>query len=135
VAIREILYSNWLTYDKDYYLYHPFKAFDGIPETGWLEHSDGPGIGDYIGLSLTGKITIDRIAFMPGYFDPKWFKRNNRVKEMEIEVNGKKYKVKFTDAMKEQNYDFNDPISFDTIRFYIKDVYLSGTDNDTASRR
>lgn len=131
-AITQILCSNWLTWDKNYYFYHPLKAFDGDPLTAWIEGNKDSGIGGYITLELDKEITCDRIEVSPGFFDKRWWMDNNRVKELEVVFGNEKRTMQFNDIMEPQSDKFKEPVKFRKISFYIKDVYRAAKSNDTA---
>lgn len=130
-VVSRFLYSNYITYDKDYYMYHPIKAFDGKAETGWLENSNGPGIDDFIGLEFESEVMIDTIKIMPGYFDKKWWKQNNRVKNLLIVTPDFEYMAVFKDERKAQEIKFNEPIITENIRFIVKDIFKTIKWDDT----
>ncbi|MBN1700036.1 MAG: SH3 domain-containing protein [Spirochaetales bacterium] len=111
--------------------YTPAKIFDGNPVTAWLEAADGPGVGEAVTLKLDSEITVDEIEFMPGYFDPKWWKSNNRVKQLKIIYGNESKTITFRDEMKPQKAKLKEAIRFREIRFEIAAVYPSGKDNDT----
>ncbi|MCW8966761.1 MAG: discoidin domain-containing protein, partial [Candidatus Pacearchaeota archaeon] len=112
--------------------YTPAKAFDGDLKTGWLEGVKGPGTGEAITLKLNKEITVDEIAVAPGYFDPKWWKSNNRVKSLRVTYGETSQVLNFKDEMTAQNTKLAKEIRFSGITFEIAEVYLSGKDNDTA---
>ncbi|MBN1294536.1 MAG: hypothetical protein JXB48_22045, partial [Candidatus Latescibacteria bacterium] len=102
------------------------------PLTGWIEGSKGPGIGDYITLELDKEITCDKIEVSPGFFDKRWWKDNNRIKELEVAFDDEKHIMRFNDIMKPQSGKFKEPVKFKKITFYVKDVYRAKKSNDTA---
>lgn len=112
-------------------MYHPYRSFDGDPATGWLEAADGPGSGETITLWLGAPLTADAIEFMPGYFDEKWWKNNNRVKCLTLKIDGKSFIVNFQDKMQPQKISFPQPMTFSEASFVIKEVF-PGKDDDTA---
>ncbi|MBN2443363.1 MAG: hypothetical protein JXJ04_18525 [Spirochaetales bacterium] len=130
--VVNIIHSSYILYDKDIYMYHPAKVFDAKPETGWLENGEGFGMDEFIGIEFEQKITVDEISFMPGYFVKKWYKNNNRVKKIQVITENDELVFDFEDIMTEQRKTLPHPISFTSIRFFIKDVYKSEADDDTA---
>jgi hypothetical protein len=111
--------------------YTPSKAFDCDLKTCWLEAAKDAGIGESITLKLDKDITVDKITIAPGYFDPKWWKSNNRIKKLKVKY-GDEYKIiQFADKMEKQSLNLGEEIRFKEISFEIKDVYSSGKDNDT----
>jgi hypothetical protein len=127
-GIKSIISSSYIDYKN---MYLPDKIFDNNPGTGWLESAEGPGIGEKIILKLGSEITIDELKIMPGYFDPRWWASNNRVKKLFIDFGTESYNAVFRDEMKIQSVKLPKEISFKSVTFIIKDVYVSGKDNDT----
>ncbi|MBN2535280.1 MAG: hypothetical protein JXB88_20540 [Spirochaetales bacterium] len=111
--------------------YTPAKAFDNNLTTGWLEAAEGPGKGESVTLTLDREIAVDEIHVAPGYFDPKWWKSNNRVKGLRIKYGSAFQVFYFKDEMKMQEMKLPSEIQFSGITFEITDVYMSGKDNDT----
>jgi hypothetical protein len=113
--------------------YHLARAFDGVPETGWSEGADGSGVGKTVSITFTKPVTVDRIAVIPGWFDARFFRMNNRVRSMAIQSDTFKTTTSFADSMTAQNVSFTGlgkgPFTFTTITFMITDVYR-GTDWD-----
>ena len=57
----------------------------------WAEGVEGDGIGESITLDVRRELPLDRILIMPGYRsleNPTLWKKNNRVAELEITLNG-----------------------------------------------
>jgi hypothetical protein len=69
---------------------------------------------------------------MPGYFDPQWWKANNRIKKLVAVASDQAITFNFEDKMEEQAKKLDAPITFSKIKFAIKDVYRSTGDDDTA---
>ena len=111
--------------------YIPAKVFDRDLTTSWLESAEGPGTGESITLKLDREISIDEIRIAPGFFNPKWWKRNNRVKDLRIKYDTASRIISFKDEMTLQKVKLPGEIRFSEITFEITDVYLSGKDNDT----
>jgi len=88
-------------------------------------------IGESIEVLFWEEIVIDEIKIAPGYFEPKWWSSNNRVKSLEIIINDKNYIIDFKDEKKIQNIVFDNYLSFKEIKFIILEVYNSNKDNDT----
>jgi ankyrin repeat protein len=130
-VIRTVYGSNFLVNDKDYYMYHPARAFDNDPATAWLDGEDGPGVGQGIGLSLDRKITADEITIAGGYFDARWFKDNNRVKRIRVVLNGASFSFDLDDAMMSQTFKLGKPVTFNYAFFIVEDVYRAEKSNDT----
>ncbi|MBN1412772.1 MAG: hypothetical protein JW969_18130 [Spirochaetales bacterium] len=124
--------SNWLTWDKDWYCYHAVKAFDGEPGTAWIEGSKTDGIDDWISLEFENPITIDKIEVSPGLFDKRWWKANNRVRTLAMEIDGERTELTFKDVMMAQSVPFKKPKNFKKIKFAISSINKSKQSNDTA---
>ncbi len=121
--------SSFIDYQS---MYTPYRVFDGDPNTAWLEGAKGSGIDENITLVLDKEIAVDEIRFMPGYFDAQWWKANNRIKQLSVEAAGKTYTFDFDDKMEEQAKKLNAAITFNKIKFIVKEVYRSTGDDDTA---
>jgi ankyrin repeat protein len=131
-VIRSVYCHSWLAWDEQIYMYHPSRIFDGDPATGWLDGEKDSGIGKGFGISLDRKITVDEIRVAPGYFDSQWFADNNRVKKLEISLNGKKFDAVFKDEMKMQSFKLPTPVAFNNAFFIVGGVYRAKASNDTA---
>jgi hypothetical protein len=131
-VISSYFYTDYLIYDQDFYMYHPVKVFDDNPETGWLDGKEGAGTGSSIGIVLDRAITIDEIRVAPGYFDRRWYKDNNRVKDMRIRIRDDIIDYTFKDEMVMQRIACKKKYTFYEIEFLIKDIYWSKASDDTA---
>lgn len=67
----------------------------------------------------------------PGYFDPKYWKNNNRVKKLKIDYGEKPFALEFKDTQTVQKVTLPAEITFSVISFTIMEVYPSDRDNDT----
>ena len=67
-----------------YWLYEPVRAVDGSSLTGWVEGVPGPGINEWVQIDPGAWIT--EIEVEPGFFDPRWWEANNRVRTAELEI-------------------------------------------------
>ena len=125
--------------------YSPDKAFDGDPLTVWAEGAEDEGINEYIDIQFSWsgskEILIDRIGIMPGYFDEKYYEKNNRVKKAKIEFrdysnSGYEYvtitnEFEFRDEMAIQYKNLDKPVEAGAISLTILDVYKGNQWNDT----
>ena len=64
--------------------YSPHKLFDGKENTAWVEGAAGPGTGE--GVLFVVKPNIKGIKILPGYAAPGLFEKNNRPKEVSVEI-------------------------------------------------
>lgn len=115
--------SSQLTEPFDKNNYHPVKVFDGDPKTCWLEKVSGPGRGEFLEVEFNKEITIDAIEFLPGVFWPGYWKRNNRIRRLEIEADDENFQVGFKDLEMAQRVTLKKPLTFKKIRFTIQDIY------------
>jgi hypothetical protein len=79
----------WGNYNRFHENYHPNYLMDGDPVTTWLEDVPGNGIGEWvrIGTSPIEGTTKIRLRMQNGYHKSEsLFKKNSRVKAMEIKV-------------------------------------------------
>jgi hypothetical protein len=121
--------TSFIDYQK---MYTPYRVFDNDPKTAWLEAAKASGIDEAVSLSLDKEITVDEIQVMPGYFDPQWWKTNNRIKKLVAVATDQAITFNFEDKMEEQSKKLDKPLTFSKIKFAIKDVYRSTGDDDTA---
>jgi hypothetical protein len=113
-------------------MYTPYRVFDGDPKTAWLEAAKGSGIDESVTLTLDKEITVDEIRIMPGLFDTKWWKTNNRIKKLVAVASDQAITFNFADKMEEQGQKLPAPLKLTKIKFTIRDVYRSTGDDDTA---
>lgn len=116
--------------DFQIWSYGAESAFDGDPLTSWVEYVDGYGIGEYLQIRLDRTVTVDAVAVMPGFFDPRYYHTNSRVKELRMHAFGQEYILSFDDVMEEQIVSLPEPVPLYTARFVIEDVF-PGRDADT----
>ena len=84
--VKKIFATSALPDESPKYKYGPEQMFDGNPNTAWNEGTDGNGENELFSISFDEPVRIDRIEFMAGYFDERWFLANCRVKKLEIEL-------------------------------------------------
>jgi len=129
---KNVICSSYIDWKN---MYSPIKAIDGDFTTCWLENVKGPGIGEFIQIDFNNEIAITDIEIAPGYFDPKWYKKNNRIKSLEVIIDNdieNKLIIEFQDKMETKKIQLSKKyIKVKTISFVIKEVYRSGIDNDT----
>jgi formylglycine-generating enzyme len=123
--------SSTLADDKIPGRYGADKAFDGNPLTSWVEGTDDEGVGEYIKLSFSQEITVDAIEVMPGYFDDRFWIRNNRIKRLEVRTEKNSFTLGFQDEMKAQISHLDGTMTFTEIVFRIVDTYKGSSWDDT----
>jgi hypothetical protein len=129
--VTAITCSSMLTEKRDKNMYQPVKAFDGKPETGWMESAKGSGKGEWIEIVFEKAVSADTIFISPGWFDKRYWGLNNRIKSMVIELDGEKYNVAFKDTMVAQEFRVPEGKTFFKAKFTIGEVYKSGKDDDS----
>ena len=104
VDARNLSASSSLADSKIADRYSPDKAFDGDPLTSWVEGVEGNGQGQILEIAFEKKIMIDAIEVMPGYFDQKYWQRNNRIRELKVSFDSQSEPISltFTDDMVSQ---------------------------------
>jgi hypothetical protein len=122
--------------------YSPYNLLDGDPRTAWAEGADGSGLGESVSFSFdfmhlsVEEITIDEIRVLPGYFDERHFKANNRVRRLRLRAGeGASLAVDLADAMSEQVIVPPEPIVLsarqNSLTLAIEDVFRGDTYDDT----
>ena len=137
VSVEEVWATSALPDEGEKYHYGPDQAFDGDAATAWNEGTDGSGEGEELKISFGIPVSADRIEFMAGYFDARWFGANNRVKAFAVQlVLGEetilRTKVQLRDEMVSQYIELDRPIAFTEARFSVEEVYPGNRWNDLA---
>lgn len=121
------------------------KAFDGDPLSVRAEGEPGTGTGQILSIEFSAfelrrkETVIDEIIVMPGYFDIRYFKKNNRVRRLRIDFFGFDGKTKtvlfeflFADGMIPRTVKLEEPVALKSkIEFTILDVYRGDQWDDT----
>jgi hypothetical protein len=132
ISVKDISTSSLLTEKADLNMYHPVKVFDAKPETGWLEKAEGPGIGESVSIGLEEPILVDTIRVSPGWFDQRYWAQNNRVKSLEILLDGaQRTNANFRDKMEAQDVKLDPPVRFKAAQFIIREIYRTSKWDDT----
>jgi hypothetical protein len=148
---RKVL--NYVKLDRKWFLKHvnfSLKASSTLPDQGkhsykvdhlkkpwekiWSEGVKGSGIGESITLKLTKQSKVVGISMMNGYSyeNIALFKKNNRVKTMELLINGKvKKQIALTDTSEQRRYFFKYSKPISTLKLTIKEVYKGTHYDDT----
>jgi hypothetical protein len=111
--------------------YIPAKAFDNDPRTIWAEGRSGAGLGETIEIDFGQSIIADEVRIMPGFFNSRWWKPNNRVKVATLFFDEYDMEVTFKDIMKSQSCRLPKSLSFDTFKLRIDAVYAGTRFADT----
>tara|TARA_R110002096_G_scaffold44526_13_gene120493 strand:- start:71605 stop:73113 length:1509 start_codon:yes stop_codon:yes gene_type:complete len=117
-AVERRLYSDrieassfaWGNYNRFHENYHPNYLMDGDPVTTWLEDVPGNGIGEWVRIAtspIEGTTKL-RLRMQNGYHKSEsLFKKNSRVKAMEIKVlpDGPTKRFELADSMEWQELE------------------------------
>ena len=121
----DITSSSMLTEKYDKNMYQPVKVLDGKPDTGWMESDKGNGAGEWLEIKFEKPVTADKLVIYPGWFDKRYWEQNNRIKSLQIELDGYTQTTKFKDQMIPQEVNLDGAKTFSKAKFIIKDVYKS----------
>jgi cellobiose-specific phosphotransferase system component IIA len=142
MSFSQIKVENFFPYEylenrNEICAYHPFRCLDDDPLTTWADKAGSPENCERVGFFTVGEYYTDRITIMPGFFNEKWYEKNNRVKELDVIFNqgleeGKDtFTVGFQDIMVMQEIDLGRPVRFRSVEFHVSDVYPGSNWNDT----
>jgi hypothetical protein len=123
-TVSSIAATSMLTEKFDRNMYQPVKAFDGKPDTGWMESVPGPGIGEWIEIGFDQPVTADKLMVSPGWFDSRYWASNNRIKTMRIELDDFAIDISFKNYMTPQPVNLPGAKTFSRARFVVKEVGL-----------
>ena len=112
--------------------YSADKAFDGNPLTSWVEGHEYAGTGEYVEVIFDQEISIDAIEIMPGFFDERYWIKNNRIKDLGIQTENSSFTLPYRDEMAPQTYHFDGfTLTFKEIAFRIGNIYRGTSWDDT----
>jgi hypothetical protein len=120
IDVKEITATSFLKEKSNYYAYHPWKAIDGDPGTAWNEGVTGAGIGESLIIRFDQPVNFDRLEIMPGFYDEQWYKKNNRIKKLEVKAGDFLSATEMDDGMTLKK------LSCQKQYFRMKSVLLSG---------
>jgi len=119
------------------YIYPPVNIVDGNLNNTWCESvQDGPGIGESITIEFTMPVSFDEIQIVNGFAYKDYYKKNNRVKDIQITQVAKKHFQQKTYTLEDNKPDWQS-IKFEytqtaqTITFKIVSVYKGTKYDDT----
>ena len=134
-ASASVTASSELADANDPDRYAAGAAFDGLVSTAWVEGVNGDGIGESLLVVFDDPIYIDAIRVLPGYFDERFHRANNRVAVLSVDVllggAAKSYVFDYTDQMTSQVHHFGEGFRAEGIRLAIDGVYPGSRWQDT----
>ena len=114
--------------------YSPVNVCDWGRDSAWAEGAEGDGIGESLTLTPKKPLKAQFVEIFPGYGkDRETFHRNNRVKELIVQVNdGKEAKVYLDDTYGVQVFRLPGGVqTVEKLRLTIGDVYRGSKFRDT----
>ena len=115
------------------HIYYAWSAFDGLPETSWLEGRSDDGIGESITAGFGASYPIKALTLRLGnHRSQDWYIKNNRPKKLRITMGGQVFEANFSDEMKEHVVVFSSPVWADSMNLMVEEVYSGTTYHDTA---
>ena len=109
------------------------KIVDGT-KSSWSEGVDGPGIGEHVTIDFGRLIIIESISIKNGYGDYRYYEKNNRVKELQVNFCSPDWEKSFLlleDNPGFQEFVFERPVMTDRLKLVIEEVYPGSHYDDT----
>jgi hypothetical protein len=109
------------------------KAFDNRADTAWAEGAPGAGLNETITIKIVRPITLDELEVMPGFFDARYFKANNRIKRFRLESGDGRWKEEFacSDNREAQRRKLTKTVQATEIVFTVLEVFKGEKWDDT----
>jgi len=122
-VIKEIIQSGFLD-SEDPFRYQAINVIDNDLKTVWAYHKDMFTRKEKIEFKFATSILIDEIRIAHGYFDERYFYKNNRIKKISIRLKDKTFiNLNCEDVMEFQSVILDEEIETDNINFAILDYY------------
>lgn len=128
--------QNFLIDKNNYVRYSPINIFDNSPETVFAVtfneiNKKQPLLVIYFGEHAE----FDTLSIKPGYFDERYFEKNNRIKKINLKIfncENIEYNeiTEFKDKMSEQTINFGKKIIATKIEIYVQDIFSGSKWND-----
>ncbi|MBP5438086.1 MAG: hypothetical protein J6Y30_08915 [Treponema sp.] len=118
-------------------VYDALNAFDGKLDTAWVEDKSDSGIGETLTVSFYEPVKIDEIRIINGFAHNDLYKKNNRVKKLNIGCVNEDLGPCADYTLKDDCDDFQSvhleetPEKVTAVIFTIQDVYRGTKYNDT----
>ena len=136
VEIRDIVAQSVLE-DPNPFRYDPLNVLSQGSATTFAFHRTSVDIAKPILTVFFGKATVlSAVSVEPGYFDPKWFSKNDRVTKMRIVAKDQtqtaiaEVTASFRDTMVPQLVKFDKETTCTEIDLYAQDVTRGTTSDD-----
>ncbi|MGC4118010.1 MAG: hypothetical protein QM765_26360 [Myxococcales bacterium] len=112
--------------------YGPDKAFDGVPETAWVEGVKGPGIGEALTLELTSPARLQALSVLAGCgTTPALWRKNHRIKALLVSLDGRPAeRFELEDVDRAQRLALPDGPAVAKVRLEIAAVYPGSAFDD-----
>jgi len=134
--ISELRVSSILPHNNDLYL--GAHLVDGSAKS-WVEGVQGPGTGERIMFIFDAPVKLSCLYIKNGLGDSRWYKANNRVKELQFESSiifsqkyeKKKFVIKLNDTQDLSRIDLPEPVLCRDFELTITSVYKGSRFDDT----
>ena len=136
IKIYAPVVQNILIDKNDYVRYSPINIFDNSSDTVFAVTYSEINKGKPLLVIYFGEhAEFDCLSIKPGYFDERYFEKNNRIKKLNLKIfNCKNIEynetVELQDKMSEQEINLGMKIIATKIEIYIQDIYSGSKWND-----
>lgn len=96
-----------------------------------MEGRPGAGAGEQVGFTSDKTIKVDEVRVAPGYFDPRWWAANNRVKKALLRFDDRTVEAYFRDAQEVQAVHLGKVLEFSRFSLEIIETYPHSRYDDT----
>ncbi|HWH32512.1 MAG TPA: discoidin domain-containing protein [Egibacteraceae bacterium] len=110
----------------------PQRLLDGDAGTAWAEDGAGPGVGQWVELTLARRARVHRLAIWNGDQRGDRFLARNRVRELRIDTAGERFVVELLDTQGQQVVELPRTVRADRLRLTILSVHGAAPDANTA---
>lgn len=132
VRISEAYSSSVVTDNGPMYNNEASQMVDGDETSSWQEGAQGDGIGENVYFTFNQEYKVKYITFKMGNWrDKERYNKNNRPKEISLELGGQEYKLAFPDGKKEYMVEFSDSLPASDLYLEIRSVYKGSEWDDT----
>ncbi|WP_370328195.1 discoidin domain-containing protein [Euzebya sp.] len=103
---------------------HPASlAIDGDPATAWTESAQGPGVDEWLDITLASEVAVRRLLLWNGdQTSEQHFAENGRAAAVRIDVGDRQFRVALEDAMGAQAIRLPEPVDADRIRIVVTEA-------------